>query len=77
MQTRMIYHAALWLAITGALSPAYGLSPEELVAKLQAAGYSRVTDIKSTAEGMTAKAVKNGKEVRLLIDSSGQVKEQN
>jgi hypothetical protein len=77
MQTRMISQAAVWLAITVAFSPAYALSPEELVAKLQAAGYSRVTDIKSTAEGTTAKAIKNGKEVRLVIDSSGQVKEQN
>jgi hypothetical protein len=32
---------------------------------------------KSTAEGITAKAMKNGKEVRLVIDSSGQIKERN
>ena len=76
MRTRMISQAPVWLAIAAAFSPAYALSPEELVAKLQAAGYSRVTDIKSTAEGTTAKAIKNGKEVRLVIDSSGQVKEQ-
>ena len=50
---------------------------EELVAKIQAAGYSQVSDIKSTAEGTTAKAMKNGKEVRLVIDSSGQIKERN
>jgi hypothetical protein len=30
----------------------------------------------STAEGTTAKAVKNGSEVRLVVDSSGQIKEQ-
>jgi hypothetical protein len=48
-----------------------------LVAKIQAAGYSQVSDIKSTAEGITAKAVKNGKPVTLVLDSSGQIKERN
>jgi hypothetical protein len=77
MRMRMISQAALWFAIAGAFSPAYALTQDELIAKLQAAGYSQVTDIKSTAEGTTAKAIKNGKQVRLVIDSSGQVKEQN
>nr|WP_246799676.1 hypothetical protein [Bradyrhizobium sp. CCBAU 51753] len=57
--------------------PAHALTQDELVAKLQAAGYSEVSDVKSTAEGITAKAMKNGKPVRLVIDSSGQVKEQH
>jgi Peptidase propeptide and YPEB domain len=57
--------------------PAHALTREELVAKLQEAGYSQVSDIKSTAEGTTVKAMKNGKEVRLVVDSSGQIKEQN
>jgi len=56
--------------------PAYALTQDELVAKIQAAGYSQVSDIKSTAEGITAKAMKDGKEVRLVVDSSGQIKEQ-
>jgi hypothetical protein len=64
------------LAVAAGLSPAHALTQEELVAKLQAAGYSEVSQIKSTAEGTTAKAVKNGKPVRLVIDSSGQIKEQ-
>ena len=49
---------------------------QELVAKLEAAGYTQVSDIKSTPEGTTVKAIKNGKEVRLVVDSSGQIKEQ-
>ncbi|MCK1738199.1 PepSY domain-containing protein [Bradyrhizobium sp. 138] len=69
-----IFYAVLCFA--AGLSSAYALTPEELVAKLQAAGYSQVSDIKSTAEGTTAKAVKNGKQVRLVVDSGGQIKEQ-
>ena len=44
--------------------------------QIQAAGYSQVSNIKSTAEGITATAMKDGKEVRLVVDSSGQIKEQ-
>jgi hypothetical protein len=76
MRIRTISQAALWLAIAAILSPAHSLTQEELVARLQAAGYSQVNDVKSTAEGITAKAMKNGKEVRLVVDSSGQIKEQ-
>lgn len=65
------------MAIAGAAAPASALTRDELVAKLQAAGYAEVSDIKSTAEGTTARAMKNGKQVRLVIDSSGQVKEQD
>jgi hypothetical protein len=45
------------------------------VAKLESAGYSQIRDIKSTAEGISVKAMKDGKEVSLVVDSSGQVKE--
>jgi hypothetical protein len=76
MWTRTISQAALWLTVASFFSPAHALTQEELVAKIQAAGYSQVSDIKSTAEGTTAKAMKNGKEVRLVVDSSGQIKEQ-
>jgi hypothetical protein len=58
------------------VSPASALNQDELVAKIQAAGYSQVRDIKSTAEGITATAMKDGKDVRLVVDSSGQIKEQ-
>ncbi|UQR66146.1 PepSY domain-containing protein [Bradyrhizobium sp. C-145] len=76
MRTPAIFQAVLLLATAGGLSSADALTQEEFVAKLQAAGYSQVSDIKSTAEGTTAKAVKNGKDVRLVVDSSGQIKEQ-
>jgi uncharacterized phosphosugar-binding protein len=77
MRTQIIYRAVILLAIAGGLSPVHALTQEELVAKIQAAGYSQVSDIKSTAEGITAKAVKNGKAVTLVLDSSGQIKERN
>ncbi|MDA9423997.1 PepSY domain-containing protein [Bradyrhizobium sp. CCBAU 53380] len=77
MQTSTIYRAALFVALAAGLSPAYALTQEELVAKIQAAGYSQVQDVKSTAEGITVNAVKDGKPVKLLVDSSGQIKERN
>ncbi|MGF6427888.1 MULTISPECIES: hypothetical protein [Bradyrhizobium] len=77
MQRRRLSHLILALTIVGAAMPAHALTQDELVAKLRAAGYAQVTDVKSTAEGTTAKAMKNGKPVRLVIDSSGQVKERD
>jgi hypothetical protein len=77
MRPRTTIRAAILLAIAGVIGPAHALTQDELVAKIQAAGYSQVSDVKSTAEGITAKAMKNGKEVRLVVDSSGQIKEQN
>ncbi|AND92916.1 MULTISPECIES: hypothetical protein [Bradyrhizobium] len=75
MRKSTIHRAALFVALAAGLSPAHALTQEELVAKIQAAGYSQVKDVKSTAEGTTAKAVKDGKPVTLIIDSSGQIKE--
>jgi len=77
MRKRTIFHTVLFLALAGGLSPVHALTQEELIAKILAAGYSQVSDIKSTAEGTTAKAVKNGKTVTLVVDSSGQIKERN
>ncbi len=61
--------------IVGVFSPAHALTQQELIAKLEAAGYSQIRDIRSTAEGISVKAMKNGKEVSLVVDTSGQVKE--
>ena len=76
MSTRAIFQMVLWcLMIFGISSPAHALTQEELVAKLEAAGYSQVRDIKSTAEGTSVKATKDGKDISLVVDSSGQFKE--
>jgi hypothetical protein len=42
---------------------------------LENAGYTQVRDVKSTAEGISAKAMKDGKEVSLVVDTTGKVKE--
>lgn len=77
MLARAISQAALYfLLMAGVLSPAYALTQQELVAKLESAGYSHIRDIKSTAEGTAVRATKNGKEISLVVDSSGQVQEQ-
>ena len=62
--------------MASAFSPAHALTQEELVTKLQSAGYSQIRDIKSTAEGTSVKATKDGKDVSIVVDSSGKVKEQ-
>ncbi|MBH5370526.1 PepSY domain-containing protein [Bradyrhizobium glycinis] len=77
MPTSAICRLALFAALAVGFSPAHALTQEELVARIQAAGYSQVQDVKSTAEGITANAVKDGKPVKLLVDSSGQIKERN
>ncbi|OAF15119.1 hypothetical protein [Bradyrhizobium neotropicale] len=76
MRNQVISSAAMLLAIAGGLSPAQALTREELAARVLAAGYSEVSDIKSTAEGTVVQAVKDGKQVRLVVDSSGQIKQQ-
>ena len=78
MSTRAVSQTVLLsLMMVGIFSPAHALTQEELVAKLEAAGYSQVRDIKSTAEGTAVKAMKNGKEVSLVVDSSGQIQERH
>jgi len=56
-------------------SPAHALTQQELIAKLESAGYSQIREVKSTAEGIAVKATKNGKELSLVVDSSGQIQE--
>ena len=59
----------------GARTPSPTPSETEIKTKLENAGYTQVRDVKSTAEGFSAKAMKQGKEVSLVIDSSGQIRE--
>ena len=64
MSIRAVSQAVLCcLMMVGIFSPAHALTQEELVAKLEAAGYSQVRDIKSSAEGIAVKATKDGKDV--------------
>lgn len=76
MLARAVSQAVLCvMLIMAGLSPAVALTEQELIAKLEAAGYTQIRDIKSTAEGIAVKATKDGKDVSLVVDSSGQVKE--
>jgi hypothetical protein len=60
-------------SITG--SSQVSAAEQELIWKLEKAGYTQVRDVKSTAEGIVAKAMKDGKEVSLVVDSSGTFRE--
>ena len=64
-------------AIAGVLTPAQALTQQEFVAKLTAAGYSQIGDIKSRHEGKVVKATQDGKDVHLVVDSSGQIKKRD
>ena len=64
------------LAMVGIVLPVHALTQQELVAKLESAGYSQVREVKPTAKGTAVKAIKNGKEVPVVVDSSGQIREQ-
>jgi hypothetical protein len=50
-------------------------SAQDLSTKLESLGYTHVTDIISTPEGLTAKAVKGDKPMTIVIDASGKVTE--
>jgi hypothetical protein len=77
MSKRLIARAILcFIWLTGIFSLAHALTQEELVRKLGAAGYSQVREIKPTPKGIAVKATKDGKDVPLVVDSSGQFKEQ-
>jgi hypothetical protein len=60
-------------SITG--SPQVSAAEQELFWKLEKAGYTQVRDLKSTAEGIVAKAMKDRKDVYLVVDSSGAFRE--
>jgi hypothetical protein len=76
MSARAVSQALLVsLTMVGIFSPANALTQQELIAKLEAAGYSQIREVKSTAEDIAVRAMKDGKEVSLVLDSSGQIKE--
>jgi hypothetical protein len=74
MLMRMPRAAICALAIFSVFSPAYGLTSQEVVAKLEAAGYSQIREM-TAGKIMTYKAVRGAKEVSLVVDSFGKVKE--
>jgi hypothetical protein len=78
MSVRTVSQAVLFsLVMVGVFSPAYALTQQELIAKLGSAGYSQIREIKSTAENTAVKTMKDGKEVSIVVDSSGQIQERH
>ena len=75
MQVRTCLLAMLCpLGMAAVFSPAHALTQGEIVAKLESAGYSQIRQI-PTGKIISFKAVKNGKEVSIIVDSTGHIKE--
>jgi hypothetical protein len=62
------------LVLACVFSPANALTQEELVAKLKSAGYSQIRE-NGAGKIKTFKATKDGREVSVIVDSGGQIKE--
>jgi hypothetical protein len=62
------------LQMVGSPSPARALTLAEIVARLETAGYSQIRQLPS-GKIKTFKAVKDGKEASIMIDSTGHIKE--
>jgi predicted RNA binding protein YcfA (HicA-like mRNA interferase family) len=62
------------LFLASALMPANALTQDEILARLEAAGYSQVRQ-NGSGKIKTFKAVKNGKQVSVIVDFRGQIKE--
>jgi hypothetical protein len=63
-----IFRAAICALVIPIIFPAYALTSLEVVAKLEAAGYSQIREMKS-GKIMTCRAVRAGKEVSLVTDT--------
>ena len=61
---------------TGPATATMTESEKKALAALEREGYTQVRDLKSGPEVTSAKAVKDGKEVSVIVDSSGKVKQQ-
>jgi hypothetical protein len=62
------------LLLACALSPANALTEQERIAKLESAGYSHIRE-NGSGKITTYRAVKQGKEVSVIMDSFGQIRE--
>jgi hypothetical protein len=53
------------------------MTPSEAEArtKLEQAGYTNIRDVRAGAEAITATATKDGREVSLIIDSAGSIRQ--
>jgi hypothetical protein len=73
MRARAVSPAILCsLALIGVCSPAHALTENEIVAKLESAGYSQIRALPA-GKIKSFKAVKNGKDVSVIVDSTGHI----
>jgi hypothetical protein len=61
-------------AAVGAATTAYALTSDEIKAKLEAAGYTQIREIQA-GKINTFRAIKDGQERSLIVDSNGHIKE--
>jgi hypothetical protein len=62
------------LTLVGVVSSARALNENEIVTRLESAGYSQIRAVPS-GKIKSFKAVKDGKDVSVVVDSSGHIKE--
>jgi hypothetical protein len=61
-------------ATAGVVTSAWALTPDEIKARLVAAGYSQIREMPS-GKIKTFKAVKDGRERSIVVDSNGHINE--
>lgn len=75
MQVRAIASKILCsIAIVAAVSPAHALTRDEILARLQSAGYSQIREAPS-GKIKSYRAIKDGKDVSVIVDSTGHIQE--
>jgi hypothetical protein len=73
MRARAISAAILCsFALVGVFAPAHALTENEIVAKLESAGYSHIRALPA-GKIRSFRAVKDGKDVSVIVDSTGHI----
>jgi hypothetical protein len=62
------------LLLASAFTSAHALTQDEILARLEAAGYSQVRE-NGSGKIKTFRAVKDGRQVSVIVDFRGQIKE--
>jgi len=76
MNGRAIVLAGILLLGSGSLGLAQLTTQQDVQTKLEHEGYTQIQDFKFGSDGINAKAVKDGKEWSLVLDSSGKIIQQ-
>ena len=74
-RSRTLLLAALLVGGVSPLVHAQLTTEQDVQRTLEREGYQQVRDVNFTSEGITAKAVKDGKQVSLMLDPSGKIKQ--